>query len=363
MDSLFIDVSVFQPHTEAYFANKRVHGAKAVVVKATEGSAGGTGYINPVGKSQIINAKKVGMLTHLYHFCQFNSERYGTSDPINEAKFFSGVAYGWGLKPDETVMVLDAESTSLKYNAMSDCLLAIGELSKLGWKHFDVYGSGSWYQAGRLKRTKTEPGWLAAYGVSRPTISPIGAWQFTDNWKGMRVDASIDYDGKYTKFTQTRPAHLDAKTIPDYYYTYNPHKVIIEKRINQYSKLPFDKANKSGHLNAGKVVQIKQVHYKSGHTPALELTNGKFITANRDFVKNAYYELPLKSIEVIKRIKLYQDIAGTKVIKHDHWYHNTWKRGTPFNVKKVIWYHGIPRLLLENGFYCTASKLYVKKTN
>lgn len=361
MSSLFIDVSVFQPHSEAYFASKRAHGAKAVVVKATEGSAGGTGYINPVGKSQIINAQKAGLRTHLYHFCQFNSLIYGSQDPINEAKFFSGVAYGWGLKPDQTVMVFDAESTSLRNNAMADCLKAIGELARLGWKHFDVYGSGSWYQAGRLRRTTSEPGWLAAYGVSRPTISPIGAWQFTDNWLGSRVDASIDYAGKYTK--QAKPTHLTAKTIPDYYYTYNPHKVIIKKSINQYKKLPFSKANVSGSLKAGKVVQVKQVHYKSGHTPAFELTNGKFITCNRDYVNNAYYELPLKSVEVIKRIKLYQDPAGTKVVKHSGWYHNTWKRGTPFTVKKVLWYKGVPRLLLDNGYYCTALKTYVKRTS
>lgn len=366
MAHYFIDVSSYQPSSYSYFLDKKRRGAKGVVIKTSEGGYGGTPYINANGHAQVINAKKAGLRVALYHYGLFNSYRYGKNDPANEAHLMADTAKAWGCGSD-TLMVLDAEDPSLRQSAYIDAALFFNELKRRGFKRFDIYGPGSWFWAGRLKIGTSYHlgGWPAAYGSSGSGVSGAKAWQYTDNWKGLGVDGSLDYGGQYTttKETPVKPKKITKDNVHDYYFTYNPKRIITTTTIYQHKTAKLSsKSNRGMKLKKGTAVDIASVHFdKAGIVPFFELANGTYITANRSMVTNAYYELPLKAIKVLHRIKLYRDLQRTKVVSHKGHAGNTWSKGTEFTVSKVIPYKGSWVLKLDNGFYCTAYKQYVKK--
>lgn len=366
MAHYFIDVSSYQPSSYTYLLDKRRRGAKGVVIKTSEGGYGGTPYVNKNGHAQVANARKAGLRVALYHYARFNSVRYGKHDPVSEADLMANTARSWGCGKD-TLMVLDAEDPSLRHQVSADAALFYNELKRKGFKHFDIYGPGSWFWAGRLKIGTSYHlgGWPAAYGASGSGVSGAKAWQYTDNWHGLGVDGSLDYGGQYTtkEATPAKPKKITKDNVHDYYYTYNPKRIITTATIYQHKTAKLSsKSNRGLKLRAGTPVDIAKVHFDSaGIVPYFELANGTFITANRSMVTNAYYELPMKAIKVRHRIKLYRDIQRTKVVSHKGHVGNTWSKGTEFTVKKVIHYKDAWLLHLDNGYYCTAYKQYVKK--
>jgi GH25 family lysozyme M1 (1,4-beta-N-acetylmuramidase) len=69
------------------------------------------------------------------------------------------------------------------------------ELKANGFTNVITYGSGSWFAEKRIDRAKLidKHIWVAAYGVSQPGIDNANAWQYTDNYDGLKVDASLDF--------------------------------------------------------------------------------------------------------------------------------------------------------------------------
>lgn len=371
MAQYFNDVAVWQPHDLAYFKRLKAYGSRGVVVKSSQGGYGGTPYINSVGKLQVINAKRAGLKVALYHYGTFNSLRYGQADPASEAKLMANTAKAWGLGKD-TLMVLDAEDPSLRTKASADAALFYNELRRQGFHNFDIYGPGSWFWAGRLRIGTSYKlgGWPASYGSSSSGVVGAKAWQYTDNWLGLGVDGSLDYGGRYTgatEYAEHKPKpKLTAQNVDDYYYTYNPKRVIVKHTIYQHKNNQLSsKANRGRKLKAGTAVDIAKVHFSSDKVkvPYFELANGTFITANRYFVGNAYYELPnLKQVKVIKATYLYHDLHRTKVVKRSGFRSNKWPKGTYFDIAKVMHYNGGWVLKTTSGYYLTAYKKYVKKT-
>lgn len=365
MAHYFIDVSSYQPSSYAYFLDKKRRGAKGVVIKTSEGGYGGTPYVSQSGRAQVANARKAGLKVAVYHYAKFNSLRYGANDPVNEANLMANTARAWGCGKD-TLMVLDAEDPVLRHDASADAAIFYNALKRKGFKHFDIYGPGSWFWSGRLRiGTRYHlGGWPAAYGSSESGVAGAKAWQYTDSWHGLGVDGSLDYGGEYTtkKEVPDKPKKITKDNVHEYYFCYNPGRIITSTTIYQHKTPNSSKSNRGTKLSAGTPVDIAKVHFaKDGFTPYFELANGTYITANRSMVTNAYYELPLKEIKVLHRIRLYHDLQRTKVVSHKGHVSDTWSKGEEFTVKKVISYKGIWILKLDNGFYCTAYKQYVKK--
>lgn len=190
MSNLVIDVSSYQPDTEEYFKMAAKKGAKAVVVKITEGSNPGTAYVNPKAKKQIANAKKAGLKVHGYHFADFN----GQVDAKAEAAWFIKNAKACGLKSD-SVMVLDIENSAINANpATSDANAFLSAVKAAGYHNVAIYSMRSWFASGRLSRS-IAPVWVAEYGASKPGMAGYKAWQFTDSLMidGVKTDVSHDY--------------------------------------------------------------------------------------------------------------------------------------------------------------------------
>lgn len=68
------------------------------------------------------------------------------------------------------------------------------------------------------------------------------------------------------------------------YVVTKPSYVKLKKSIYQYSNISLTKSAKGPLLLKGKVLNIKGITYTSGGTPRLQLTNGRFITANKSYL-------------------------------------------------------------------------------
>lgn len=197
MAKYFADVSSFQPSTLSYFQAVRAAGAKAVVVKLTEGSETGTAYHNPKAAQQVASARKAGLLVHAYHYARFR----GTVDARAEASWFVKMAKRDGVTTD-AVMVCDAEWTGMAANATADINTFLTAVKAAGYKKVDTYASASWWNGVRIIKAQllSKNNWVASYGSKSAGVSPTGAWQYTSTKKvaGHATDWSIDYSGLYT---------------------------------------------------------------------------------------------------------------------------------------------------------------------
>lgn len=196
MSTEVADISSYQDDSLAFMQSLAVY-AKSIIVKITQGSATGDAYINPKAKTQVANGLKVFKTVGAYHYFKGNSQKYGDSDPINEAKWFDKNLQAVGLDKS-TVCAIDVEDAVVMQNATHDINLFLQYMSQQGYKHLVVYASASWFTSGRINKTQLfngTPIWVAAYNNVEPGVDNASAWQYTDNGHGLHVDFSYDFDG------------------------------------------------------------------------------------------------------------------------------------------------------------------------
>ena len=216
-----LDVSGYQPQARYYsfwqtWKSRGVHGA---IVKLTES----TYYRNPYGAGQIAAAKHEGMQVSGYHFSRF---RGNSQLAVSEANYAIATANSMGL-PHGSVLVLDYEE-KLGYRS-SNTQAAIAFLNTVKSAGFtpvfySYSGMATLWDFEEIHRQTGAMLWIAAYptmaGVTYPNYNYfpgisnfIGAWQFSDNFYGEHIDASVDLTGVFTQMTQqkiTSGGHLDS---------------------------------------------------------------------------------------------------------------------------------------------------------
>lgn len=207
-----LDVSGYQPQAKYYnfwqnWKNRGVHGA---IVKLSES----TYYRNPYGAGQIVAAQHEGMQVSGYHFSRF---RGNSQLAVNEANYAIATANSMGL-PHGSVLVLDYEE-KLGYRS-SNTQAAIAFLNTVKSAGFtpvfySYSGMAGLWDFEEIHRQTGAMLWIAAYpvmsGVTEPYMNyfpgisdHIGAWQFTDNFYGEHIDASVDLTGVFTQMTQQK---------------------------------------------------------------------------------------------------------------------------------------------------------------
>lgn len=261
MANLVIDVSSYQGSTLDYFAGFKKKGVRGAIVKLTEG----TNYISPVCKHQVYNSWKTFGIVSVYHFYQGN--------PVAEANFFLRQVKACGL--DKTTnLVIDVEAPTLPYYTTSGVNQFLKVLHDAGYRNLWVYGSGSWFNTGRINRSKLAYNadiWVAAYGVSQPGLNGVDMWQFTDNFHG--VDCSYDFKGSFSnadkkpekKSKQNTYVQSGSwfKTKPKLMNVYEDEK--LTKKIK--TKLGRNSIVSGKVTKVGKVTRIKtNIGYLSGNT-------------------------------------------------------------------------------------------------
>lgn len=221
------DISSYQADTVSFLQSLAQY-AQSVIVKITEGSESGDAYVNPKAQAQVTNGLTVFKSVGAYHYFKANSEKYGDTDPVNEAKWFIKNLVSVGLDKT-TVCALDVEDSSLMSSVTHDINLFLEYMGEQGYKNLVVYASASWFTSGRIDQTQlynSTPIWVASYGTTEPGVDNASAWQYTDNGHGLGVDFSYDFFGVLlgdqtdttTTTTTTEDAmHTHAQEVYDYF--------------------------------------------------------------------------------------------------------------------------------------------------
>lgn len=207
-----LDVSGYQPQAKYYnfWQNWKSRGVHGAIVKLSES----TYYRNPYGAGQIAAAQHEGMQVSGYHFSRF---RGNSQLAVNEANYAIATANSMGL-PHGSVLVLDYEE-KLGYRS-SNTQAAIAFLNTVKNAAFtpvfySYSGMAGLWDFEEIHRQTGAMLWIAAYpvmsGVTEPYMNyfpgisdHIGAWQFTDNFYGEHIDASVDLTGVFTQMTQQK---------------------------------------------------------------------------------------------------------------------------------------------------------------
>ena len=201
-----IDISAYQPNiSEETFRQYHNQGINNVVVKLSES----TSWTNGCAQRQVSRAQAAGMTVSAYHFVRFTTAAQAQA----EAQLFARMARAVGLGND-TLMIADVESVpQTRYAGIVNNLNVVWQtLSSLGFTNHGVY-TGLYYDrqynvSSTVGKART---WVAAYGNFRNAVQGYGAWQYTDNWNGTNIDASIDFGmfANYAGHQTTSAANLD----------------------------------------------------------------------------------------------------------------------------------------------------------
>lgn len=264
MPRIGIDVSSYQGSSISYFKTFKNYGADFAVVKLTEGA----NYLNPKASAQVTNALKVFGSVSVYHF--FHGA--GTA----EAKYFLAWVKKFGLD-QSTALVIDVEAPGLPYNTTPQVNAFLRYLIAAGYKNVVTYGSGSWFNYGRIKRSELidKHIWVAAYGVSQPGVANANSWQFTDDFKGLKVDASYDFDGSLSGSKTSEK--------PSYYVTPGLYQVRL-KWLPVYNGLDFKKSGKR-YTRYGTGSRFWATPVKYGKITRLYINGQGYVSSNKFYVK------------------------------------------------------------------------------
>lgn len=216
-----LDVSAFQPNATYYdFWQKwKARGVRGAIVKLTES----TNWRNTYGAGQIAAAKHEGMQVSGYHFSRF---RGNTSLAVAEANYAIATANSMGL-PHGSVLVLDYEEKLGYRSSNTQAAIAfLNTVKNAGFTpvFYSYSGMANLWDFEEIHRQTGAMLWIAAYptmaGVTYPNYNYfpgisnyIGAWQFSNNFYGEHIDASVDLTGVFTQMTQekiTSGGHLDS---------------------------------------------------------------------------------------------------------------------------------------------------------
>ena len=196
-----VDVSSYNATDLSSMANSS---AKFAIVKLSEG----TGYKNPKAPAQISSAKANNMLIMGYHYAHFGADSNRAVQEgnytVNSAKY-AGLPVGSYLACDWEVD--DNNVTNGGRVPSANAILAfLTIIVAAGYKPL-LYSGAALLQGnidtGKVLAKYPNCLWVAAYplgnGVSAstpdfgyfPSMDGVAIWQFTDNWKNLKVDGNI----------------------------------------------------------------------------------------------------------------------------------------------------------------------------
>lgn len=218
-----LDVSAFQPNATYYdFWQKwKARGVRGAIVKLTES----TNWRNTYGAGQIAAAKHEGMQISGYHFSRFVGN---VSQAVAEANYAIATANTMRL-PHGSKLVLDYEEAKGYRSSNTQAAIAfLNTVKSAGFVpvFYSYSGMKGYWDFEAIHQATGAVMWIAAYptmsGVTYPNYNYfpgisnfIGAWQFTDNFYGERIDGSVDLTGVFTTTAQekiTSGGNLDSVT-------------------------------------------------------------------------------------------------------------------------------------------------------
>lgn len=210
-----VDVSNYQGTDLSPYARQ---GAKFAIVKLTEG----TGYINPNAAGQIASAKANDMLAMGYVFAHSGGN---TAEAKQEAEYGLAEAQRAGL-PKGSYIAYDYEVGASGSVPANTAAIETFMQTVLQAGYLPLLYSGNAYLHAHVNVTKITNDykgslWVASYPTMGASYAPnwnyfpsnpgVAIWQFTDDWKGMRVDGDVttlplNGENSSSSTTNTAPA-------------------------------------------------------------------------------------------------------------------------------------------------------------
>ena len=214
-----VDVSSYNTSDLSNMAHS---GAKFAVVKLSEG----LDYRNPKAQAQINSAKTNGMLTMGYHYARFSAN---SGVAVQEGHYAVNSAVAVGL-PKGSYLACDWETgsgnvTNQGYDASANAILAfLDVIVAAGYKPLLYSGKSLLTNNVNVKKITDKYGtclWIASYKTMDrqdtadfgyfPSMDGVAIWQFTDNWKNLKVDGNISlidltWDATAPNPQQSKPA-------------------------------------------------------------------------------------------------------------------------------------------------------------
>lgn len=207
-----LDVSAYQPQAvnTSFWQYWKARGVQGGIVKLSEG----TGWVNTYAQGQVNAIKATGLVPSGYHFSNFVGNVWQAH---NEAALALRMARGIGL-PAGSAIVLDYEQRAGYRGSNTQAAIAfLNDIKAAGFKpvFYSYSGMSSLWDYNAIYNATGALLWIAAYptmaGVTSanfgyfPSISDhTGAWQFTDNFYGDHIDASVDLTGLFTTAPATQ---------------------------------------------------------------------------------------------------------------------------------------------------------------
>ena len=179
-------------------------GAKFAVVKLSEG----LDYRNPKAQAQINSAKANNMLVMGYHYARFSGD---SNMAVQEGHYTVNSAKEVDL-PKGSYLACDWETgsgnvTDQGYEVSANAILAfLDVIADEGYKPLLYSGKSLLTNNVDVKKITDKYGtclWVAGYPLASgvparepnfgyfPSMDGVAIWQFTDNWRNLKVDGNI----------------------------------------------------------------------------------------------------------------------------------------------------------------------------
>lgn len=241
---------------------KQLSSYDGFMIKLTEG----TTFVDPKGKENVKNAKKIGKQVGGYHYARFND----IATAKKEADFFLSVAKGLDLD----YVALDVEHSNAKGDLTEASLAFLDKVNHIGKTLF--YSYPYFIQQHFNKKITKYPLWIANYGVKQPEVplwNDWSMWQYSPSGRAKGVSGNLDLDymkpefavkqnGKPTNPTPSPPSPPKKPKPPKKpsptYFTYKVKKGDTLSELAAKYHTTVDELVKLNHIKNANLIYIGQ---------------------------------------------------------------------------------------------------------
>jgi len=273
------DISQYQGNINWNKASKDL---KYAIIRVQHGSKGDAGYM--VDSKRNVNANgayKAGVPFGQYMFAEFTSVK----DAQQEAKDFykRSNAHTKFFVLDEEKRMPSAKSSEQTYvNAWLKTMRSLTD------KPLIMYAGEYYANSHNLDFSKFDGSWIAKYSSTKPKVSgtSIDLWQYTSSGRVSGISGNVDLNKiQNSSVVKSWFADTSSHSTASYYNSISGVKGIkIKKAVYEYNNILFTNGQRSTKLAAGKTLAVKGITKNSKDAYRFQLTNGKYVTANKAYV-------------------------------------------------------------------------------
>lgn len=274
------DISQYQGNINWKKASKDL---KYAIIRVQHGSKGDAGYM--IDSKRNVNAEgayKNGVPFGQYMFAEFTSVK----DAQQEAKDF----YKRSNKHTK-FFVLDEEKRMPSANAKEQTYVNawLKTMRGLTDKPLIMYAGEYYANYHKLNFSKFDGTWIAKYSSVKPKVSgtSVDLWQYTSSGRVSGISGNVDLNkvlnsSAVNKWFSGQTA--DSASTSYYKSMTDVSGIKTKKAVYEYNSTLFTKNKRSTKVAAGKKLAIKAITKNSKNAYRFQLTNGKYVTANKAYV-------------------------------------------------------------------------------